>query len=196
MNPDLSEKIDLFFQDPKVHHPAPSTSKQYGILHLLRRDIIRCSGKDPETGQESKIIALWPQTMAVLAGIDLLAKFYEGSDSNAIGKRFARFVKDNFDISSEKAETIWQLRNSLLHSFGLFSKDNKGKIYKFKVTNEGGELVSNIGSNQYRIDLLTLNSMFEKAVDKYKKRLLEDACLQKNFQSMFENYGSIYIGPP
>lgn len=191
-------KIELFFQDPKAQHPTYKTPKTYGVLHLLRRDIIKCSGKDPETGEKSPISSLWPQTMAVLAGIDLLGKFYYGSDSTefgAIGNRFKGFIVENFNISREGAEIIWQLRNSLLHSFGLYSKGRRGKIYRFTVTNVGGELISCGENDQYTVDLKTLNSVFEEAVEKYRKGLLEDPSLQKKFNIMFENYGAVGIGP-
>lgn len=190
--------IELFFQDPKAHHPVPRIPKTYGVLHMLRRDIIKCSGKDPETGKKSSISALWPQTMAVLAGIDLLGKFYHGSDSTesgAIGKRFKGFIVENSNISRQEAEIIWQLRNSLLHSFGLYSRDRKGRIYKFRVTNVGGKLISHGGDDQYSVDLQTLNSLFEQAVEKYRKDMLRDSCLQKKFNIMFEYYGVVGIGP-
>jgi hypothetical protein len=188
--------IELFFQDPEAHHPTYRTPKPYGVLHLLRRDIIKCSGKDPETGEKYPISALWPQAMAVLAGIDLLGKFYYGSDSTgAIGKRFKRFIVENSDISREEAEIIWQLRNSLLHSFGLYSKDRRGKIYRFTVSNVGAELISYGEDDRYIVDLQTLKSLFVEAVEKYRKGLSKDPCLQKKFNIMFKNYGAVGIGP-
>jgi hypothetical protein len=198
MNQSELSPIELFFQDPRAHHTTPMTPIRYGTLHLLRRDIITCSGKDPETGEESPIFALWPQAMAVLAGIDLLGKFYCGSDSTKpgdIGNRFKGFIVGNSNISREEAEIIWQLRNSLLHSFGLYSKGQKGKIYRFTVTNTGGKLISYGENDQYIVDLQTLNSLFEEAVDKYRKNLLENLSLQKKFNIIFEDYGAVYFGP-
>jgi len=57
----------LFFEDPTVNRSPPG---DYGILYLLRRDITRCMDNS----------ILWPAAMAIMAGIDLLAKFETGDD--------------------------------------------------------------------------------------------------------------------
>jgi hypothetical protein len=69
----FNENEKLFFEDPTYRKPPG----EYGILYLLRRDINLCleNEKDPDLG-----IAQFPGAMAIMAGIDLLAKFYKGDD--------------------------------------------------------------------------------------------------------------------
>lgn len=70
--------------------------------------------------------------MTVLAGIDLLGKFYKGDDSpNGVGQRFKNYYEKYID--NKNADTIYQLRNSMLHSFGLISK-TKNKTIGFTVS--------------------------------------------------------------
>ncbi|MBI4831499.1 MAG: hypothetical protein HY801_08085 [Candidatus Lindowbacteria bacterium] len=186
-------KADLFFQDPGIHPPNPA---DYGVLHLLRRDIYRCLGWDPSTGAKTGHVTLWPGGMAILAGIDLLAKSYEGNDESGpgkIGQRFREFIKKYFQpISSGDAETIYQLRNSLLHSFGLYSRA-KGQEYHFALSAHGAPLVQAISDGHYQVDLLTLHAQFEDSVQRYASELNDNSALQEKFLRMFPIYGSVRI---
>ena len=78
------QKIDLFFKNPAEQ---PDGSIQ-GVLYLLRREVQDCFiGK---VVPEDQVIAesqkdrhrLFATVMVIMAGIDLLAKFYAGSDEN------------------------------------------------------------------------------------------------------------------
>ena len=72
--------------------------------------------------------------MAVMAGVDLVAKFLEGKDNTSVGGRFRKFLEQCFKLASQSdREIIYQLRNSLLHSFGLYSEDSTGRIYRFSL---------------------------------------------------------------
>lgn len=109
--------FDLFFEDPKTPKIKPD---DFSVLYLLRRDISQCMGINPNTGCKTDNQAIWPGVMAILSGIDLLGKFYAGSDVGQVGIRFKSYVEKYFnDIKEEDKETIYQLRNALLHSFGL-----------------------------------------------------------------------------
>jgi hypothetical protein len=178
MNDLLIEKeIKIFFHDPQDYIQPPNN---YGTLYLLRRDINRC--------MEEKII--WPGAMAVLAGIDLLGKFYSGNDdSGKVGTRFKAYY--NKWIDNQNAGTIYQLRNSLLHSFGLFSKKD-GKIYHVSANHDN--LVEQYSGTSYKIDLYTLWDEFEKSIESYKSDLMNDNSLKTKFHKMFELYGIIEIG--
>ncbi len=110
--------IDMFFMSPSI---APRRHGTFSQLYLLRRDISACFCAS----------ILWPGVMAICAGIDLLGKFLAGNDDGKkVGERFETFLKIYFKISSDDAKIIYQLRNSLLHSFGLYSevKDRNGKV--------------------------------------------------------------------
>jgi len=203
VNDSAMAEIDLFFEDPAVYHSSP---RQYSVLYLLRRDIRTCLGIHPNTGAEIECKALWPGTMAIMAGIDLLAKFLAGVDGSkrvkgkaqsVVGERFNRFVREYFKpISLDDAETIYQLRNALMHSFGLRSETRSGRVYKFMLTAAHGPLVQEQANDKYWIDILTLHDRFEIAIECYHADLRGDQDLQRNFDGMFPKYGTIYISDP
>ena len=187
--------VDLFFEDPRTSH-ASNSGRKWGTLHLLRRDIIRCFGEDPETGTKTVVFALWPGAMAILAGVDLLGKFWRGDDSTCggeVGKRFRDFLGEYFHLSQKDAEVIYQLRNSLLHSFGLYSK-TRGKSYKFVLSQTLGRLMLFQGTDTYKVDIQVLRAKFEDAISEYQQGLMNDETLQDNFVKMFSDYGSVNIG--
>jgi hypothetical protein len=188
----FSTDADLFFSPPRT---ALSIPGWFGVLYLLRRDIDLCMGVNPATGDAVSDTALWPGTMAVLAGIDLLAKFFAGSDDlGKVGDRFRSFLEHFFSTTKPvDRDVIYHLRNSLLHSFGLYSKD-KNNVYHFFLTATGnGQLVSQKPPDEYYVDLRILHREFEKAVEAYRTELDRDLGLQAHFTAMFGNYGRIYI---
>ena len=156
------EDLDIFFLSPRTD---PKSLERMGVLYLLRRDIDLCMGFDPNTGNEKGDIgcrALWPGAMAIMAGVDLLAKFFAGSDEGSVGTRFRAFLNCCSDVAAEDSKVVYQLRNSLLHSFGLYSEDKKtGKVYRFFLTETGSNpLVSPKPGNRYDIDLRVLHREF------------------------------------
>lgn len=193
----VEKKIEIFFQDPKEKKKNPNI---YGTLYLLRRDIYRCMGYDfdASTFKNNEAI-IWPGAMTVLAGIDLLGKFYAGSDdfqNRGVGVRFKGFYGKYID--DENAEIIYQLRNSLLHSFGLLSKAGNKITYRFVVGASRDNLVKllseSVNEIYCQIDLCTLWDKFEGGIIKYKDDLLNSEQLRANFSTMFGDYGSIRIG--
>lgn len=184
-------KADLFFEDIKISRPPPA---DYGVLHLLRRDICLCFGLDPATQVQTSHPTLWPGGMAILAGIDLVAKFVEGEDTfGQAGQRFRDYITKYFQpISPNDTETIYQLRNALLHSFGLYSR-HKERTYHFVLTANGSALVQLHAPDNYQIDLRSLHQKFETSLVKYSTDLNADGTLQSNFLKMFTNYGVIHL---
>ena len=184
--------IQLFFEDPTIDHKLP---RKFSTLYLLRRDISVCFGINIRNGSNLKYKALWPGAMAILAGIDLLGKFYAGYDTGSVGMKFKNYIGKYFiSVSGSETEIIYQLRNSLLHSFGLYSKDNKNnKIYRFVVDEVNEPLVKSLGHDKYKVDLITLNKYFEASIANYKIDLMASSKLQGNFKNMFPNYGYVNI---
>lgn len=188
----FSIKADLFFQEPGVQ---PSIPGQLGILYLLRRDALQCLGVDPNTSMPTMPKAIWPGTMTVLAGVDLLGKFHAGNDnSGEVGQRFQNFVRSYFPQLNQGDETaIYQLRNALLHSFGLYSTF-KSEIFRFTVTCDRRQLVTRVDNENVLVDLATLHDEFEQAVRNYQCELDKSPALQSNFTNMFPKYGFTHIG--
>jgi hypothetical protein len=184
----LQESIDLFFEDPSCHRQPPG---EFGILHLLRRDIDRCL----QPGEGS-----WLGVMGILAGIDLLGKFLDGDDRSApgdVGRRFKNFLKRYFHLGGEaEATAIYQLRNSLLHSFGLYSRERNGTIRRFCLvagTGDSRPLIKTVPPEYYLVDVPVLKHKFETAIHEYREDLRSTSILQTNFMNMFTNYGKTSI---
>jgi len=133
--------------------------------------------------------------MAILAGIDLVAKFFKGDDTiGQVGQRFRDYITKYFQpISPGDEETIYQLRNALLHSFGLYSK-TKTNTYRFMLSANNSSLVQSLGMDTYQIDLRALHQKFEDSLGKYVNDLNVNITLQSNFLKMFTNYGAVHIG--
>jgi hypothetical protein len=181
----IQDDIDLFFTNPSVEPKLPGV---FSVLYLLRRDIKECIN----AGR-----ILWPATMAILAGVDLLGKFYAGEDGHGVGARFRSFVNQYFQpISSEDAETVYQLRNALLHSFGLYSKSSGGEYYFTLILQEAGPLVVEHvrAKGRYLISIRSLYDKFETAIQGYRSDLDTNSDLQGNFGEMYNRYGTIRIG--
>jgi len=188
MSDALTQQISKFFEDPAVEHLPPY---QYSVLYLLRRDIAYCMGDDP-----SSVKALFPGVMGILAGIDLLAKFYAGSDTQSVGRRFRRFVRQYFGpLSSREQEILYQLRNALMHSFGLYAYDGRRKrSYRFELCDGSGPLLVPAADDWFRIHIRTLYELFEGAIAAYREDLQQDGALQDHFEAMFPRYGWIARG--
>ncbi len=187
-------EADLFFEDPRHERPYPG---DYGVLYLLRRDVYHCLGWDPALGTKTSHQALWPGGMAILAGIDLVAKFYKGDDAvGQVGSRFRDFVGEYFQpLSPGDEEIIYQLRNALLHSFGLYSRRGR-QAYHFSLTARGGDapFAQQLAPGRYQVDLFVLHKRFEQALANYKEDLENQLPLQSNFRNMFRSYGVVHIG--
>lgn len=127
---------DLFFEDPVNYVEANKSS----ILHLLRRDIYRCMGYTIQNGMWVKNAEpiIWPGSMAVLTGIDLLGKFYAGNDDGGVASRFKAYC-EKYICSQDDAQVIYKLRNSLVYSFGLSSA-----TYLFQVSSSSKDLVTKL----------------------------------------------------
>ena len=188
-----------FFLSPRIEVAPPGW---FGVLYLLRRDIDLCMGIDPNTGQpvRYRAAAKWPGAMAILAGIDLLAKFFYGCDETSkSSERFRLFLDHFFEAVSpnpEHREAVYQLRNALLHSFGLYSRVRNGKEYRFFLTCDGTSdaLVSHNPPDQWSVNLRVLHREFENVVEVYRDKLDSAPDLRDKFNRMFGNYGRIYIG--
>ena len=188
----FSPDAKLFFEDPSTVRRPPN---DFGILYLLRRDIFQCMGIDPDTKRKNNDGIIWPGAMAILAGIDLLGKFYAGSDQTGkVGARFKKFVDQYFDgILPTDKDVIYQLRNSLLHSFGLYSATSS-QVYRFKLVQNFHTFISHTPPDEYLIDVCELHKQFENSVEQYRTAVNHDLNLQDNFKKMFPNYGRTRIG--
>ena len=183
--------IDFFF-----HYDNNCEGKtKFSNLCLLRRDINTCFDINPND-LISKIgyNALWPGTMGILAGIDLLAKFYCGSDDKKSRERFINYVTKFID--KKYKEEIYQLRNALLHSFGLYSESTKqNKAYKFILTQDPSYLIKHKeNSNQICVSVKKLHELFEKSITEFSL-IYPSLDSYKKFKELYQKYGATEITP-
>jgi hypothetical protein len=127
----------------------------------------------------------------VMAGIDLLGKFLYSDVANEVSKRFKNVVSNKMKLGYQ--EELYQLRNSLLHSFGLFSEGKNGKVYRFTLTRGKHILVDSLPNDVYEIDIYKLWNAFEEVIETYRLELIDDVELQKTFTKMLPKYGGIEI---
>lgn len=119
--------LEFFFKYEK----DISGKTTFSNLNLLHRDIYTCFNINPNDLQSTiGSSALWPGTMAIFAGIDLLAKFYSGNDDYKKSRQAFKDYTYEF-IDQAYVEELYQLRNALLHSFGLYSVNSKKKFTSF-----------------------------------------------------------------
>ena len=191
MNGNIKNDIAFFFKKPEELDDQESS---YSTLFLLRRDIRTCFGFNPDTNCVISYKALFPAVMAVSAGIDLLAKFACGV-SEKVGPRYKCYIEQYID--KNYSEVLFQLRNSLLHSFGLYSESNskghKKKVFRFLLNETGDRLVEQIDDERFCINIRLLWEKFEASIEVFHRDILESDELQQKFSKMFPKYGSIQI---
>lgn len=184
-------QFELFFQEP---NDFDKKQQEYSTLFLLRRDILMSFGVNPNDYSKINYQVLFPGTMAIMAGIDLLSKFCY-TDVNITGNysadRFKKFVATYID--NQNQEILYQLRNSLLHSFGLYSEDRSGKIYNFTLNQSALDFITSSDGRNYSISVSLLLDKFEQSVRQYQQDVLADINLKNNFNLMFPKYGCIGI---
>ena len=159
-------------------------------LFLLRRDIQTCFGIDPNTNRKIDFQALFPGTIAILAGIDLLAKFVYNDKPNEVGVRYRNYVENYID--KEHYMELYQLRNALLHSFGLYSESG-GKTFRFVLSIGEDKLIRESGKGTYNIDIELLRNKFENSIDIIQQEIRESESLQKIFFDYFSKFGALEI---
>jgi hypothetical protein len=193
-NTDILRNIELFFKDPCIFRRKAGDTGTFGVLYFLRNEILDCLDHN---------IGIFPATLSILAGVDLLAKFYAGKDTrNEVKVRYESFINEYFKpISDKDKKTIYQLRNALVHSFGLYSEGEGGKKYRFQLKRALEPLVTYSSGDVCTIDVLTLHKYFNTAIERYHQDLVDDKDhpetgknLREGFADMFCKYGTVTIG--
>jgi hypothetical protein len=104
-------------------------------------------------------------------------------------------VAEFYQLSNREDDAIlYQLRNTLLHSFGLYSK-RKERIYKFSMAVLERSLVTQTSEEDYLINHKELFLGWERSLDLYLRALQTSSELQAKFIAIMPNYGITHIGP-
>ncbi len=196
-----NEKVAFFFKPP-----API--KELGTLSSLF--MLRCEVQDCLIGKvidEDAVIneamqhgehRLFATLMVVMAGVDLLAKFYAGSDDiGGVGARFkgfaARYMFPNAADPARSAEILYQgIRNPLLHSFTLY--DQNLEIWLVNRQPDFDIFENPEKPGHVFISIEGVYQAFVRGLRAYHAELVNSADLLGKFESKYENYGSTGFG--
>ncbi len=196
----IEEEIDFFFAPPEPEQSGPLRSP----LHLVRREIQDCFiGKlVPEERVVEEALRephrLFATTMVIMAAIDLLAKFYSGSDSpREAGQRIIgfcqRFLFEGIPSARQLAEVVYfGCRNPMLHSFTLHND-------RYRMTLTTGFAHGAIRTVPQQPDLFVISieglyAAFSQGCSRYEQALRGDPDLRRKFAAMFPKYGSLGFG--
>ena len=196
----LDKKIAYFFMQP-----APIT--ELGTFSSLF--MLRCEAQDCLIGKvidEDEVIdaamlgehRLFATLMVLMAGVDLLAKFYAGSDdSGGVGTRIkdfaTRYMFPNAKDPGRSALALYLgLRNPLLHSFTLYER----KLEIWLVNRQPSfDIIENPERpDHFLISVEGVYLAFVRGLRGCHEELVTRADLQAKFEAMYERYGSTSFG--
>jgi hypothetical protein len=197
----LPEQIDFFFAPPLVQQSGFVSS-----LYLNRREVQDCLLGDvideDAVGTDPRRHRLFATVMVISAGIDLLAKFYAGSDKSGgpggVGDRIVgfaeRFMFSGKPKARELAEVIHQgCRNPMLHSFTLHSAKYRMALTVGSALSSGAIWCAPGSPDTFVINVEGLYVAYIGAIRSYEAELRARSDLQADFALMFPAYGGIPV---
>lgn len=172
---------------------------RHSVPYLLRREAQECL--IGEIVAESKVLSsprrrrLFATMMVVLAGVDLLGKFYAGNDAKGgVGPRFVDFSVDCLGLPRNEAERLYIVRNCLMHSFGLYDNVTQHKIAAVDhcgLPNNTPPVTLQAGT--WEVCVEHLFTSFRLGIRSYYEQLKNNTQLQQNFNNMFNKYGYLKL---
>ncbi len=192
--------LSFFFCKPEVPPSRHRTSDGgISVLYLLRRNIISCY--NTRVISEARLLKhfqghdakrVWPGTILVFCGIDYLAKFYAGSDKEGeAGKRFKAYVKYFFrNLKQNQIDALWQVRCSLLHSFGLYDPRLSKPV---TVDEEFPPRCVSEAKMRLTLHYKSLYDEFVTSIIAYNGLFLGKPVIGKNFDAMARHYGFLRV---
>jgi hypothetical protein len=141
---------------------------------------------------------LFASMMVMMAGVDLLAKFWPGSDAvGNVGERIVgfaeRYMFANHRDPKRAAEILYQaIRNPMLHSFTLYDKR-----YEVALMNRQPAFDIIEDPNKPGRVLISVEGIyfaFIRGLRAYHAELTGSDDLKAKFEAMYENYGTTGFG--
>ena len=196
----LDETIAFFFTPPA----RITELGTFSSLSMLRREAKDCLiGKviDEDAVMEEAVRGehrLFATLMVVAAGVDLLAKFYAGSDDiGGVGGRIksfaARYIFAGAKNPTRSAEILYQgIRNPLLHSFTLYDRN----LEIWLVNRQPGfDIIENPQKpGNVLISVEGVYLAFLRGLKAYQAELVGSEDLRSKFETMYERYGTTGFG--
>jgi hypothetical protein len=207
----IQSNLDFFFADPTDSQHGEG--RRQSTLYLLRREVQDCLigevvGEHEVLQPSRHARRLFASIMVIFAGIDLLGKFVRGDDAPGPGeieRRFKGLIRAYMPLTPEtsarEAHIIWRVRNTVMHSFGLYDRGHTQDRH-VAVSNEPWtpNEVSPVaapktvqGTAVWLVSIPRLYLGFIEAVAAYEKDVRARPDLQQGFASMFEHYGSLSV---
>jgi hypothetical protein len=192
----ISSNIDDCFLDPtgNIEH----LGSKRPVLFLLRRDLVRLYGSEKRK-QIKRHKAPMLAVLGMMAGIDLITKFSIGLQDTGRAQ-FKYFLMEYGKLNKQNAETFYQFRCSLAHSYGLYAISREKKIYRFALDDNPNnrDLIKNISPNYYIINFWQMKKFFLSCINEMKRRLWNPeypnhSILLNNFQTVFKDIGYVEI---
>jgi len=195
----LHEQIDFFFASPLTLQSGFAST-----LNLNRREVQDCLLGDVIA--EDAVVTdprrhrLFATVMVIAAGVDLLGKFYAGSDKTGkpgvIGDRIveftARFVFAGKPNATELAKVLYHgCRNPMVHSFTLHSTHYQMSLTFGPALSSGAIWRAQGTTDKFLINVDGLYVAYIAAIRRYEADLRGDPALQAKFAKMFPSYGFI-----
>lgn len=176
-----------------------SMDANVGTLYLLRRELIETGFNVTEIVPEDSFRGSDIQRRAfatailVFTGIDLLGKFLAGNDQNGkVGERFTAYCTSFMELDPEQAGIVWDLRNALMHSFGIGSVKGTPFIVQ---TQAADDVVTRTAGGMLALSITSLYWRFIDSVPQYERQVRKDSALQAKFKQMFDTYGMLFLAP-
>jgi len=200
----LDEKIAFWFRPPEPIK-EPKDLGTMSSLFMLRREIQFCLIGDL-TNEDSVIevamsrgeYRLFASMMVTMAGVDLLAKFWAGSDEiGGVGARikcFAeRYMFTNAKDPKRSGEILYQaIRNPLLHSFTLY--DRVLQIWLLNRQPQFDIIENPERPGHVLISIEGIYLAFIRGLRAYQEELIRSDDLRAKFERMYERYGTTGFG--
>jgi hypothetical protein len=199
----FEEAFELFFEPPSVDRGDGWVSP----LCLCRQELQDCFVG--EIVGEDRILdypkhRLFASAMVALSGIELMARMIPPPQgSGGSGKLFLAFLASysrlaGMALSEQQARLLLDLRNSLSHTFGLYSVDDKGahqQLFVFSTDNPQ-EFVRQREEGGYEICVELLVRLLVRTVDAFQRHLLQTPHLHPHFMMGFHKYGRLFQRGP
>jgi hypothetical protein len=143
---------------------------------------------------------LFATVMVIVAGIDLLAKFYAGSDKSGgrggVGDRIVGFAERFMFAGKPKARELGEVlyegcRNPMLHSFTLHSAKYRMSLTVGPALSSGAIWRAQGAADTFVVSVEGLYVAYITAIRSYEAELRRDIDLQAKFALMFPSYGGI-----
>ena len=189
--------VDFFFETPDVElarHQLPGG--EVSILYLLRREAQDCL-----FGSVRAESRLWRRrarhrvfaaAMVLMAGIDLLSKFAP-VPQQSVTSRFKGFAERYLQLAPAEAEALYRVRNTLMHSFGLYDPSGRVAVAVLNRRPHPGEKPVVHLNGRWVLLVEVLLAHFLAGVRAYEAEVRANRGLSQ-FQAAFAKYGATEFG--